>query len=131
MGARGKVKTLGDRIPVRFYADTEAEIRVLAAMWSTSVPNVVRILTGEALRTRNPDRNGTAGMSRKIDVSDPDNLSDEDRAYLASRGVTPEQEAARQERVELYAQRNAEEIDAAMELDAQDLAYRRRTGQTG
>lgn len=52
MGARGKVKRLGDRIPVRFYADTEAEIRILAAMWSTSVPDVVRTLADEALRQR-------------------------------------------------------------------------------
>ena len=52
MGARGRVKRLGERIPVRFYADTEAEIRVLAAMWSTSVPSVVRLLTDEALAFR-------------------------------------------------------------------------------
>lgn len=55
MGARGKTRQLGDRISIRFRQDAETQIRVLAAMWSTSVPEVVRILTSEALTARHSD----------------------------------------------------------------------------
>lgn len=125
------MKTLGDQIRVRFYSDTEAEIRVLAAMWSTSVPNVVRILTDEALRARQLNKNGIAGMSRKIDVTDPDNLSDEDQAYLASRGRSPEQEADRQDRIEYVADRVAEQIAHEERMSPEDIAYQRRIGNLG
>lgn len=35
-------------------------------------------------------------MSRKIDVSNPENLSDEDRQYLRDRDLTPQQYAEQQ-----------------------------------
>lgn len=52
MGARGRIRRLGDRISIRFRQDAEAEIRILAAMWRISIPEVVRILTSEALASR-------------------------------------------------------------------------------
>lgn len=55
MGARGRTRRLGDRISIRFRQDAEAEIRILAAMWRVAVPEVVRILTSEALASREAD----------------------------------------------------------------------------
>jgi hypothetical protein len=52
MGARGRVKLYGNQIPIRFRRDAETEIRILAAMWSVTIPEVVRILTSEALASR-------------------------------------------------------------------------------
>ncbi|MCF7552211.1 hypothetical protein [Pseudonocardia sp. WMMC193] len=71
-------------------------------------------------------------MSRKIDVTDPENLSEKDRAYLASRGRTPEQEADRQHLVELKAQRIAEQVETYQRtMTPEDMAYRERTARQG
>ena len=42
-------------------------------------------------------------MSRRIDVSDPENMSDEDKQYLAERGRTVEQERASQQEADRIA----------------------------
>ena len=55
MGARGQMSQYGDRVSVRFRKHAETEIRILAAMWRVPVPEVVRILTSEALVSRAKD----------------------------------------------------------------------------
>ena len=52
MGARGQLSQFGDRVSVRFRKQAETEIRILAAMWKVPVAEVVRILTSEALVSR-------------------------------------------------------------------------------
>ncbi|MCE0764824.1 hypothetical protein LWC35_18205 [Pseudonocardia kujensis] len=61
MGARGKVSKLGDPVRVRFWQDSETEMRVLAAMWSVTFQEVVRILTAEALLARQTDQGENRG----------------------------------------------------------------------
>lgn len=134
MGARGRVKRLGERVRIRFYGDAEAELRILAAMWSTSVPHVVRILVDEALRQRKLDKDGLTTMSRKIDVSDPDNLSDDDREYLAQRyGLANEADAVevlavRQGRYEMKQDQIEQQIAEDGSLTPEEAAYRKRVG---
>ncbi len=56
MGRRGKIKEYGDRVPVRFRPGQTVELQVLAAMWSVSVPEVVRIFVTEGLRNSGASR---------------------------------------------------------------------------
>lgn len=63
-------------------------------------------------------------MSRRVDVSDPENLSDEDRQYLAERGRTVEQERDAQQLID--------RIEAGVEVGESvvpaRLEYIRRNG---
>lgn len=63
-------------------------------------------------------------MSRRVDVSDPENVSEEDKQYLASRGRTVEQERASQQeadRIETVVEHDEGQVPARLE-------YMRRTG---
>lgn len=52
VGARGRTKQFGNPIKTRLRKQADTEVRILAAMWSVPLAEVVRILTSEALATR-------------------------------------------------------------------------------
>ena len=63
-------------------------------------------------------------MSRQIDVSNPESLSDEDRQYLADRGRTVDEERQAQEE----RNRVAETIEYDADATGARLEYLRRNG---